>query len=1194
MSGVDVHRLAARRAAALRRNARRVAAAEAEESDEEIPTEHDDAHAIVGRAITTTDGNTDSHATKLLRSSHDERRAINNLIYGRLNQVESSKFEPATFVSSRSARAAAATTLAGASTIAEAASHPDTSTVTGSSRPLRQRPEDFMDAEDRSGGTNLTTHTSVGGSFIPTKLLSGLRIVGVRSEELEIRLLKGCGWREETNPTGASASRKRKMAGDQNDTSTTRVYGVSLPPGMVLDSDSKMRPDESMSDAVAYRMLEMSEASHSTMSESKKNDTCGLGYVPYSQLSNTAKSKHQPFAPLTFVKAKQIDATLSQPTVYSITVPADFDGQHHYEPPAPPPPTPPTTNTTQPSPANLIAAWMDAQRRMMIESYQRGSLPLPPMPPRSTPPTVQPPTQPVTSLTASAQPTPPPSSSSNSGIDPAALEAHAAHLRRLQEQQQMRHRSGANPMTMTSHAPIHPTTSLPLPPPPPPQPRPGFTPDGRIDIRAAISAASAAAASMLSAQHAAAADGDAVRRAERRARWGPIPTATEQDAKAFPVAAAFLNKISGAIATGDSAATSLPTPPEPAPAQPLPPPPPAPAAVPTSSSPSLAVLFPKFVVSGGDSSQPVTATPSDASGLSKVALAGMMSNFVEAGASTTETTADKDTSNPSSLPPGVDAATSIVSGPKPLPPPSNPYDAAARMGMFGKLTREIEDWTPHPLLYKRFGVPQPTKGATRQQAQKKNAHSNSSSGVSVPGFPSFVQSDTPFGVGGTVHGGLSVPNAPSGSSIATESPADVDRAYEEALQSELMLADEDEDEDDGDKDGATGVGVLTGAGAPSKPIEEEIRPSIDLFKAIFENEDEPRPKPKPKSVNKPSHANHQPQQITTKIEPLFASGNTAAGNAKDATQIVTPLHAARPPPSTAASSREVISIDDDDDDGDVGVVLTGFGGGAKRTHEKLTPASFQSRVDKLEFVPANTRQHGKQKPPSASSSAVAAAAAARRARFRVGIDGEEDDLYDDPMDLAPASAPIVSHVTLVPPPVKVHVKEVLPPPVAASWPFPSFTHNATMTPTPTAKTEPPSSSSSSNRAIVSSVASVPPSSTSATATPSTSTSVPAPTNTTALLEHLLQLRQEQKRIRKEAKKESKKKDDGSSSKKHKTKKLKKHKKKKHKSKRRRDATSSSSDATSGSDGSSGDMSDGSTDSERSRTKDRKERKKDRN
>jgi len=38
------------------------------------------------------------------------------------------------------------------------------------------------------------------------------------------------------------------------------------------------------------------------------------------------------------------------------------------------------------------------------------------------------------------------------------------------------------------------------------------------------------------------------------------------------------------------------------------------------------------------------------------------------------------------------------------------YGSAARLGMFGKLTRENEDWIPPRLLCKRFHVPDPNQG----------------------------------------------------------------------------------------------------------------------------------------------------------------------------------------------------------------------------------------------------------------------------------------------------------------------------------------------------------------------------------------------------------------------------------------------------------------------------------------------------
>jgi hypothetical protein len=54
---------------------------------------------------------------------------------------------------------------------------------------------------------------------------------------------------------------------------------------------------------------------------------------------------------------------------------------------------------------------------------------------------------------------------------------------------------------------------------------------------------------------------------------------------------------------------------------------------------------------------------------------------------------------------------------EPEPEPDSSHDTAAEMKMFGKLTREVKEWRPENLLCKRFNVRNPFAGKEKARAQ---------------------------------------------------------------------------------------------------------------------------------------------------------------------------------------------------------------------------------------------------------------------------------------------------------------------------------------------------------------------------------------------------------------------------------------------------------------------------------------------
>jgi hypothetical protein len=904
----DISRVAARRLAAQRRNARRLVEDEEEENIRAGGDADDSSTSIrlVGTVYDAEDARSGAQgaAMKAIKSAHDERRAINQRIYGRLNVVEDVHgFTPTTFLSSRNSKAA---TAAASSTDATAPSATAASDTSSKPRFQPQRVSDFMDEEDLAdAGVTAVNSTQTGRGAFTQSSSANLQTAGelvapAASNSIALKLLKAMGWRQKSHSDISQRSKKK-----------ARVYGAELPPGMKdsLNDDSvDTGGDDGLTDLVAFaRLMDGSDdaslgggavASVPLYTNAPKNDTKGIGYVPYSQLSAAAKSKYDASSTsLTFVRAKHASdssatGSILQPKEYSIEVPPDFDGRHYFPLPeredkedatssAQPTrisdawnaPTQSTPLAPPSSTAKLIHAWqgkMDAVRRGQLLGEQpipfdparmRGTLPLPPPPPPARSSVAVTAAPPVTDAAASDNP-------------PSALDLQ--QHRRLEAialaERGGRPTSFVRPGAFNNTPPIGSTSAGNYS-------APGYTSvvasivqtqstvqsgtSGQIDIKAAIAAAAAKAAAINAERE------KDQKKSERRARWGPIPSiaadvpiASSNAAPHLPLAHAFLSQHFGA----DAAAAALPQ---------L-----APvaadatsstvaatvtsASVATSSTHAsaapLSMMFPKFVVAGefdptsGASSASVTSDSIGASASTNQTLnatsinasidtTGMLRNFTSGSESIADTAAGAPST---SAVPLSAAARMDLNGPT---GPFADYFAAAKMKQFGRLTRRVEEWIPHNLVYKRLGVPVPSRHAQKHEHTQPSgkAKSTSTQGIAVPGFPSFVQSATMYGsipdpntgmidLSGGLQPGLnsSVPTP----TVPTVNLASIDAeiAEEEEAMIQAELARDDQE--------LYGEPISINPHAPSTTSDPTIhpvivaaveeKPSLDLFKAIFE------------------------------------------------------------------------------------------------------------------------------------------------------------------------------------------------------------------------------------------------------------------------------------------------------------------------------------------------------------------------
>eukprot|EP01105_Mastigella_eilhardi_P012449 TRINITY_DN284_c1_g5_i1.p1 TRINITY_DN284_c1_g5~~TRINITY_DN284_c1_g5_i1.p1 ORF type:complete len:861 (-),score=246.99 TRINITY_DN284_c1_g5_i1:893-3454(-) len=144
----------------------------------------------------------------------------------------------------------------------------------------------------------------------------------------------------------------------------------------------------------------------------------------------------------------------------------------------------------------------------------------------------------------------------------------------------------------------------------------------------------------------------------------------------------------------------------------------------------------------------------------------------------------------------ADDSTTVAVVQPPVPLKSEPEEAAARK-MFGRLTRTEEEWYPESLLCKRFNVPNPHPGA---QPKKATAKEETGAAAGVEQFSSAPTEQF-----------ISSGQAPA---AAVRQPAPTRLPTEASLLASIA------------------------GEAPEEQKEEEERPPVDLFKAIFENEED--------------------------------------------------------------------------------------------------------------------------------------------------------------------------------------------------------------------------------------------------------------------------------------------------------------------------------------------------------------------
>lgn len=173
----------------------------------------------------------------------------------------------------------------------------------------------------------------------------------------------------------------------------------------------------------------------------------------------------------------------------------------------------------------------------------------------------------------------------------------------------------------------------------------------------------------------------------------------------------------------------------------------------------------------------------------------------------------------------------------------NDKAAAVKMKMFGKLTRDKYEWHPDRLLCKRFNIPDPYPGSTIIGLPKiKRDKYSVFNFLTIPETPPpTITSARPEKLQQTSE------NKPKKSSrwdmsVAEEKKKDSISEFLSLARSKSEVIKEDTDTKQ--KDSQSTSAAIVPARSPSRhaeqdPEEEEKRPSIDLFKAIFaESSDE--------------------------------------------------------------------------------------------------------------------------------------------------------------------------------------------------------------------------------------------------------------------------------------------------------------------------------------------------------------------
>ena len=153
-------------------------------------------------------------------------------------------------------------------------------------------------------------------------------------------------------------------------------------------------------------------------------------------------------------------------------------------------------------------------------------------------------------------------------------------------------------------------------------------------------------------------------------------------------------------------------------------------------------------------------------------------------------------------------------------------ETAAAMNMFGKLTRATEDWYPAPLLCKRFNLKNPHQGKPVPPSKKEQQQQQQSSGIGVDLLPTGFDAPTSME--------YSVPQQPQ------------QEQEQSATTSTVENIQENEEEEE-------------------EVIENEERPSIDLFKAIFEDDSTESAENNPIVVDNKSIENTETVPTSTNI-----------------------------------------------------------------------------------------------------------------------------------------------------------------------------------------------------------------------------------------------------------------------------------------------------------------------------------------
>ncbi|XP_066438288.1 G patch domain-containing protein 1 isoform X1 [Eleutherodactylus coqui] len=229
----------------------------------------------------------------------------------------------------------------------------------------------------------------------------------------------------------------------------------------------------------------------------------------------------------------------------------------------------------------------------------------------------------------------------------------------------------------------------------------------------------------------------------------------------------------------------------------------------------------------------------------------------------------------------------------------NDKAAAVKMKMFGKLTRDKFEWHPDRLLCKRFNVPDPYPGSTIIGLPKIKRDK-----YSVFNFLTIPETQPPTNTIASAR--PEKLQQSSGSKPKKSSRWDMSGAAEEKKKdsvSEFLSLERSKSEvakeepDTKPKDSQSAGAAVVPAQGPSadtdqSPEEEEKRPPIDLFKAIFaESSDE-------KSSSSDEESDEDPTPV------VGADAETSKSEAATSSRVQAPESAAKllaPPPVPAAT-----------------------------------------------------------------------------------------------------------------------------------------------------------------------------------------------------------------------------------------------------------------------------------------------------